>query len=326
MTENAFYPLFLVVALLLVLTLEGRRRRGRSRCSSLRGRLRDSRAGGCALRCRGDRADAARADRAARARATLRRFGWLYGASRRRRGVVALARDRGAGRSPLTLLGAYRAATSSSTPSAASCTTSSTTSPSSTSTSASSRSPRCSRSGSPLAARAGGARAFAAASLAIAAWLLPRWPSSPRQSFVDRIEERNVFYLAPLALIALSGWPSTAASRGGGASSWGRGHRRGSFRSSSPTSASSTPARSRTPSRSAVVVGAGQPDPPRTVRWAALVVCLAAAAVFAFLPRRFALVLPGARRRLVRGTSFVVENGLHGIHGPSVESLSAGRT
>ena len=50
-----------------------------------------------------------------------------------------------------------------------------------------------------------GARAFAAASLAIWVWLLAEVAAFASASFVNRIEERNTFYLAPLALIALVG-------------------------------------------------------------------------------------------------------------------------
>ena len=60
------------------------------------------------------------------------------------------------------------------------------------------------------------------------------------------------------------------------------------------------------------------------VRFAALAVCLAAAAVFAFLPRRFALVLPVLVAAYFVATSFVVENGRHGIQRASVNSLFVG--
>jgi hypothetical protein len=60
------------------------------------------------------------------------------------------------------------------------------------------------------------------------------------------------------------------------------------------------------------------------VRWAALGVALAAAALFFWLPRRYALVLPALVAGFFVLTSFVVENGRHGIHIASVGKRWAG--
>jgi hypothetical protein len=60
------------------------------------------------------------------------------------------------------------------------------------------------------------------------------------------------------------------------------------------------------------------------VRWAVLVVSLGAAALFFFLPRRLALVLPALVAAYYVATGFVVDNGRHGIHVASVGSLWAG--
>ena len=49
------------------------------------------------------------------------------------------------------------------------------------------------------------ARAFTVASLAISVWLVAEVAAFASASYVDRIEERNMFYLAPFALIALLG-------------------------------------------------------------------------------------------------------------------------
>jgi len=60
------------------------------------------------------------------------------------------------------------------------------------------------------------------------------------------------------------------------------------------------------------------------VRWAAFGVSLAAAALFAFLPRRYALLLPALVAVYFVLTSIVVESGRHGIHKATVGSLWAG--
>lgn len=60
------------------------------------------------------------------------------------------------------------------------------------------------------------------------------------------------------------------------------------------------------------------------VRWAALGVALAAAAVFVLLPRRFSLVLASLVGAYFVATAFVEENGRHGIHKTTVGSLYAG--
>ena len=60
------------------------------------------------------------------------------------------------------------------------------------------------------------------------------------------------------------------------------------------------------------------------VKWAALGVSLAAGALFVLLPRRYALLLPVLVAAYFVATSFVVENGRHGLHETSVGSLWAG--
>ena len=200
---------------------------------------------------RRDGARPARARSSAAAPRALRRYGWLYGllaggavaalGGRRRARAVAAQPARRLPRGDLELA----------TPRAASPTSSSTTSPSSTSTSASSRSRRCSLSGSRRAARRRAPRAFAAASLALSLLAAVEVAAFASASSVDRIEERNTFYLAPLALTALLGLaadgvvtaPPPRARRSPPP-------RRGRCRSSSPTRASSRRAPSPTHSRS----------------------------------------------------------------------------
>jgi hypothetical protein len=60
------------------------------------------------------------------------------------------------------------------------------------------------------------------------------------------------------------------------------------------------------------------------VRWAAFAVSAAAAALFLFLPRRYALVLPALVAVYFVLTAIVVESGRHGIHKTTVGSLWAG--
>src|SRR5581483_9801687 len=60
------------------------------------------------------------------------------------------------------------------------------------------------------------------------------------------------------------------------------------------------------------------------VRWAALGVSLAAAAVFVFLPRRFALGLVALVGVYFVLTNAIVENGRHGIHQAALGKLWAG--
>ena len=87
----------------------------------------------------------------------------------------------------------------STTRSATSSTTCSGTSPSSTSTSGSSRSRRCSRSGSRRGASTRPRARSRPASLALVAWLVLEVAAFASQQS-ERIEERNMFYVAPLAL------------------------------------------------------------------------------------------------------------------------------
>jgi hypothetical protein len=169
------------------------------------------------------------------------------------------------------------------------------------------------------------ARAFAAASLALWFWLLAEVAAFASASFVNRIEERNTFYLAPLALTALVGM-----------------------------AVDGVVTRSRRVIVAAAVVAGVLPvfipyarfintsvvsdtfalmpwwwaqdnlihlD---QVRWAALLVSLVAAGLFIWIPRPRILVLPALVAVWFLGTAYVVENGLHGIHKTTVGSLWAG--
>jgi hypothetical protein len=169
------------------------------------------------------------------------------------------------------------------------------------------------------------ARAFAAASLAVVGWLLLEVAAFASQPSVGKIEERNLFYVAPLALIALVG-----------------------------LAADGVVTRRRRPLAAAAVVAGVLPvfipfDRFITtsavadtlallpwwwvqdhwihldeVRWAALGVALAAAALFFWLPRRYALLMPALVAAYFVLTAFVVENGRHGIHQASLGKRWAG--
>ena len=210
MTENVFYPLFLCVVLLLVLTLERPTRRAPARVArALRARVPDPRAGARVLP--GDRARARARGLVAVVPRALRR-------ARRARRLLALLAQLVRGESPLGLLGAY-AVTGEHRYEAA----------------------EVARwllyhvaeldlylGVVPFAAllvllalwrrlpRV--LRPFLAATAALSVCFLLEVSAFASLPSVARIEERNLFYLAPLALIALLVWidqgAAAAAARG----------------------------------------------------------------------------------------------------------------
>ena len=325
MTENAFYPLFLLAALLLVLTLEAPTAFRQIALLAVCGVAFETRAQAVALFAAVATAPILLALIERRgARATLRRYGWLYGLLGGG-AALALAGTVAAGRSPLSLLGAYRAATSSS----------------------------YTVSGVlhfflyhvaeldlylgifPFAALLAlwlaprrpspGARAFAAASLAIWVWLLAEVAAFASASFVDRIEERNTFYLAPLALIALVGMAVDGAVTRRRRVLVAAGIVAGILpffipyvRFINTSAVSDTFALMPWWWAQDNLIHLDQ------VRWAALVVSLVAAGCFIWVPRPKVLVLPALVAVWFIGMAYVVESGLHGIHKTTVGSLWAG--
>lgn len=325
MTENAFYPLFLITALVLVVTLERPTLLRQLGLLALCALAFETRAQAVALFAAVATAPLLLGLVERRGlRGTIRPFAWLYGLLGAG-ALLALAGTVARGRSPLSLLGAYRAATSTSytpegilrfflyhvagldlaigvLPFAALL--------------AMWLAPR-----RPTPA----ARAFTVASLAISVWLVAEVAAFASASYVDRIEERNMFYVAPLALIALLG-----------------------------LSVDGVVARSRKVIVTAAVVAGVLPVfipfahfittsalsdsfflmpwwwaqdhliHLQQVRWAAFAVSIAAAAIFALLPRRYALALPPLVAVYFVLTAVVVESGRHGIHRASVGSLWAG--
>src|SRR5262245_46823666 len=205
MTENAFYPLFLLVALQLLRTLERPTPLGQVVLLALIGLAYATRAQAVAMIASAATAPILLAlyerrglRRGLQPYATL--YGILVGGT-----LLAVLGTVVRRRSPLELLGAYRAATSSD----------------------------YTVSGVlhfvvyhaaelslylgvlPFAALLAlwfsprdvtpAARAFAAASLGLTGWLLLEVAAFASQPSVDKIEERNLFYVAPLALVALVG-------------------------------------------------------------------------------------------------------------------------
>jgi hypothetical protein len=318
MTENAFYPIFLTCVLALVAMLERPSPTRQVLVLVLCGVAFATRQQALALVPAILTAPLLYAPR------RLRQFAWLFGIVGGA-AIVALLATVARGRSPLTLLGAYRAATSSDytvsgvlhfivyhlgeidlylgvIPFAALL--------------ALWLAPR---EGSPAV------RAFTAASLSIVAWLVVEVAAFASQASVDKIEERNLFYIAPLALIALVGLAAEGV----------------------------VPVRRRAVLAAAVIAGVLPVFVPFSrfigtsavadtfallpwwwvqdhwislgeVRWAALGVSLAAGAVFVFLPRRYALALTVLVGVYFVLTTLVVENGRHGIHQASLGKLWAG--
>ncbi len=323
MTENAFYPLFLVVCLALVATLE---------------RPTAARQVGLLLLC--GLAYATRQQAVALFGAVALApllHGWIERDLRRRLRswltlyallaigvVVVLAGTVARGRSPLTLLGAYRAATS-----------------------------------VPYSAQSVlhyllwhvaeldlyvGVIPFAAL---LALWFAPRVPSPSARAFAaatlpvavlllvevalfastqsERIEERNTFYLAPFALIAMLGLAARDVVPRGrpvvAAAALAAGVLPVAIplaRFVNPTAVSDT---------FALLPWWWVQD--RGIHFGALRVValgagLAAATVFVFLPRRYALVLPVLIAVYFGLTTAVVQNGRHGIRQAASGKLWAG--
>ena len=324
MTENVFYPLFLTASLALVLMLERPTVTRQIVLLALCGLAFAARAQAIVLIPAAATAPVLLVLWEGRGVRALRPFAALYGLLAAG-GTAAVLATVARGRSPFSLLGAYRAATDSDysvgtvlryvlyhvaeldlylgiVPFAAL-----------------------------LALWLGArslprrARVFAAASLPLVAFLVVVVAAFASQPSVARIEERNMFYVAPFALIALLCVVSDEAIR----------PRLG-------------------PLVTAAVVAAVLPvfiPYPRLIttsavsdtfallpwwwvqdrgihlddlRWVVLAVGAVAAAALVLLRGRVALVLPLLVGAYFAATTFVVENGRHGLHRASVGSLWAG--
>jgi hypothetical protein len=325
MTENAFYPLFLAVALMLVTTLERPTRRRQLALLVLCGVAFETRAQAVAL--------IPAVATAPLLLALFERRGWwrslrpfvtlyvtLAGAA-----LAALLVTVARGESPLSLLGAYRVATSS------------------TYTAGGILRfllyhvaeldlylgivPFAALLAIWLAPRGAtpAVRAFAASSLALAVWLLAEVSAFASQASVNKIMERNLFYLAPLALIALLGLASDGIVPRGRRPVLIAAGLAGVLPFFIPfTRFITTSALSDTFALLPWWWAQDHLISLADVRFAALGVSAAAAATFVLLPRRYALVLPALVGAYFIATSFVVENGRHGIHKATIGSLWAG--
>ena len=308
MTENAFYPVFLTCVLALVAMLERPTPARQVLVLALCAFAYATRQQALALVPAIMTAPLLYAPR------RLRQFTTLYGIVGGGAAVALLA-TAARGRSPLTLLGAYRAATSS----------------------------NYSVGGVlhftlyhlgeidlylgviPFAALValwlapGRARAFAAATLPVFVFLTIEVAAFASQASVNKIEERNLFYVAPFALVALLAAPQRRRAVLAGAAVAGVLPVFVDFQHFIKTSAVAD--------TFALLPWWWVQDHWVTlgeVRWAALGVSLAAAALFVLLPRRYVLALPALVGVYFVLTTLVVENGRHGIHQASLGKLWAG--
>jgi Dolichyl-phosphate-mannose-protein mannosyltransferase len=324
MTENAFYPIFLLCALALVLALERPTPLRQVVLLVLCGLAYATRAQAAALVPAIVCAPILLVWIERRGLRGLRPFATLYGILAA--GVLlAVLGEAARGRSPLSLLGAYRAATSSSystgrilhflvyhlaeldlylgvVPFAALL--------------ALWFAPR---------AASPAARVFAAASLPLVFFLIVEVAAFASQTSVDKIEERNMFYVAPLFFVALLG-----------------------------LAADNVVPRRRVPLVAAAAIAAVLPVfipyahfittsatadtfallpwwwvqdhgvQMTDIRWATLGAGIVGAALFLWVPRRLVLVLPALVAVYLVATTFVVDNGRHGIHVASLGKLWAG--
>jgi hypothetical protein len=324
MTENAFYPLFVLATLLLVLTLERPTPLRQVALLAICGLCFATRAQAIALFGAALLAPVLHGWIERDLRQRLRRFTTLYGITAVG-GALAIAGTLARGRSPLSLLGAYRAATDQGY-----------------SVSEVARyllwhvaeldlyvgvigfAALLAMWLAPRSASAG-ARAFAAATLPITVLLLAEVAIfASRQSF--RIEERNDFYVAPFAVIAMLGLASrddiVPKAR----------------RALLPAAlvAGILPvaipfARFVKPSAVSDTLGLlpwwwlqDQGIHFGALRLVALGASLVAALAFVVLPRRAALVFPALVALYFVLSTAVAENGRHGIRQASVGGLWAG--
>ena len=325
MTENAFYPIFLGTAALLVATLERPSAARQLGLLALVGLAYETRAQAVALLAAVATAPALLAlVRGEGVRRGLAPFRLLYGVL----GVAvlaALAETTARGRSPFTLLGAYDAATSSSY-----------------SAGGVSRYllyhlgaldlelgivPFAALVALWLTPRRGerARQAFAVASFAVSVWVLAEVSAFASQPSVARIEERNMFYLVPFGLVALLALARERVVPQRGRAALAAALAAGVLPFFVPYSRLIGPS---AVSDTFVLlpwwwvqdhwITLGQ------VRYAALGVGVAGAAVFLRLPRRYALALPAVLAVYLLGTTAIVDNGRHGIHADSLASLWAG--
>jgi hypothetical protein len=169
-------------------------------------------------------------------------------------------------------------------------------------------------------------QALVAASVALTAWLLLEVAAFASLPTVQRVEERNMFYVAPLAFVALLAWIELGLPR--------------PARIAVPVAvaAAALPALLPYPSLIGVQV---QSDTLELlpwwwiqdhwitlgqVRWAVLACAVALALAFLRVPRRHALTLPAIVLVYYAVTLAPIENGRHGVRMASIGALFQGIT
>ena len=325
MTENAFYPVFLAACLAIVWMLEQPSVRSQALALLVCGFAYFTRAQAIALLAALVTAPLllALTERDGK-RWALRSFAPLYGVVGGG-GLLVLLVEVARGKSPLDLLGAYRAATTS------------------TYTVSGVAHYLLYHWGElslyvgivPFAALAAlwlspqtgsrSVRAFSMASFAVVFWLLLEVATFASQTSVSRIEERNMFYVAPLFLIALVGVVNGALVPRTRRTLWLAAAGAAVLPAFVPydrliTTTAVSDTFALLPWWWLQDHGIALAD----VRWAVLGVAIAAAVALLGLPRRFLAVLPVLVGCYFVATAFVVENGRHGIHLSSLGSLWAG--
>jgi hypothetical protein len=323
MTENAFYPIFVLACLMLVLALERPTVRRQAGLLAVCAVAYATRAQAVALLPAIAVAPLLLGAAERDLRGRLRAFAPLYGIFAAG-AVLILVATTARGRSPLSVLGAYRAATT-------------------TGYHAHTVAtyllwhvaeldlylgviPFAALVAMWLSIRSlpPAARAFAAASLPIVFFLVLEVATFATQTSVLRIEERNMFYVAPLAFVALFAVTAQVVPRrrvvyGAAAAVAGLLPGTFPFEHFITTSAVSD--------TFALMPWWWLQDhflPMLDVRWGALLCGAAGAELFLILPRRWLGILPLIVAAYLVVTSAVVENGRHGIHVASVGTLWAG--
>jgi hypothetical protein len=181
-----------------------------------------------------------------------------------------------------------------------------------------------------LAARARGlprpAQAFVAAAVAVSAWLVLEVAAFASIPTVERVEERNLFYVAPLFFVALLAWIDRGLPR--------------PRRVAVPIAVAAAALLALLPYTTLIGVQV-QSDTLELLPWwwlqdhwitlgqvwiAALALGIALAALFLFVPRRFALVLPAVVLAYYLVTLAPIENGRHGVRMASLGALFEGVT
>ncbi len=170
------------------------------------------------------------------------------------------------------------------------------------------------------------AQAFVAAAVAVAAWLVVEVAAFASIPTVERVEERNMFYVAPLFFVALLLWIDLGLPR--------------PRRVAVPIAVAAAGLLALLPYTTLIGVQV-QSDTLELLPWwwlqdhwitlgqvwvAATALGIGLAALFLFVPRRFALLLPATVLAYYLVTLAPIENGRHGVRMASLGALFEGVT